>query len=65
MNNWITLAAAVVGEKYTVNICQSGKYYKAEVSRRDKTHTYLKHKHGETALPNNITIDLLALKPHE
>lgn len=62
---WVRLEAAEVGQKVTVKICESDKYYKAEISSRDKTHTYLKHKHGETALPTNISIDLIAIKPNE
>lgn len=62
---WIAVADAEVGAKVTVKICESDKYYKAEIGSRDKTHTYLKHKHGETALPTNISIELIALKEHE
>ena len=62
---YITLAEAEIGKKYKVWLNRSSKEYDAEVSKRDKTHTYLKHGNGEAALPNNISIELIALRPNE
>lgn len=60
--NDIPLAGGVVGQEYTVIICGSSKEYTATVRYRSSTHTHLKHGGGETALPNNIGIELIALR---
>lgn len=65
MAKWQALADTEIGKRYTIQFCQSETFFKTTVESRDKTHTYLKHTHGVTALPTNISIDLVKLKPHE
>lgn len=56
-SEWLTTAQVEVGEHYRIAL--GNKEYDAEVTLRTLTHTYIKHKHGELALPNNTSIDLI------
>lgn len=61
-DKFTAVAAAEIGKRYMARAAYSN-YYEVLAVRRDKTHTYFKHKNGEAALPTDISKELFHLKP--